>query len=269
MREGSAGPDSSSSRWTRRSVPWLTSRTYSARAPERRCSAIWWRRSKMEKRSSVTTRLISVAQGGRQLLCLGLVGHRLDLVDDVAEGDDLLGDTVVHLAGDPVALLGGRHEAYVVEEDRGVQAEHELVGDRLGACPQVVGPSRRRGPGPTEPRRCVAAVQPHGRATCGSLSASPPTGVRDAGSPYDDSRSGSERRPWMNTADRVAPVAARRAVSQLGGQLHAVEAHSSAAGEGVELGDELVGCGVRRLAVPRGPAWTGTASWRAVRRPCR
>ncbi len=59
MREGSAGPDSSRSRWTRRSVPWLTSRTYSASAPERRCSAIWWRRSKIEKRSSVTTRLIS------------------------------------------------------------------------------------------------------------------------------------------------------------------------------------------------------------------
>ena len=49
-----------------------TSRTYSARAPESRCSATWWRRSKIEKRSSVTTRLISSRSEAASSLGLGL-----------------------------------------------------------------------------------------------------------------------------------------------------------------------------------------------------
>ena len=143
----------------------------------------------MEKRSSVTTRLISSRSDAASSWVSALVGDRLDLVDDVAQSDDLLRDPVVHLPGDPVALLRGGHQANVVEEDRGVQAQHELVGDRLRAVAQVTSFQAGVADQDDGSERVLAAVEPHGRLSSARLGES----IGDADeSPYDESRSGSD-----------------------------------------------------------------------------
>ena len=86
----------------------------------------------MEKRISETRRVISVRRADASSRVCVVVADRLDLVHDVAESDDLLGHAVVHLARDPVALLGRRQRAHLVEQDGGVEAYGELVGHLAG-----------------------------------------------------------------------------------------------------------------------------------------
>ena len=199
----------------------------------------------MEKRSSVTTRLISSRSDAASCLGLGLVGDRLDLVDDVAERDDLLGHAVVHLAGDPVALLGGGHQADVVEEDRGVEAQDELVGDGLGLVAQVVGP-----PGVADQddgaEPLLPAVQPHGL----DARVGPGRGLgggRDDVAAVRREQVGLGPPPVDEDGGAVGAGGGAQGGLQLRRELDAVETDGAPAGQGVELGHQLVGRGVRRL----------------------
>ena len=61
------------------------------------------------------------------------------VVDEVAERGDLLGDAVVDLAGQPAALLDGRDGADVAEQHGGLQPQRVVVEPALHVFEDVLG----------------------------------------------------------------------------------------------------------------------------------
>ncbi len=72
-----------------------------------------------------------------------------EVVDDVAQRGELLGDPVVDLPGQPAALLGGGQAADLAEQQRRLQPQPELLEDGLG------------GRHLSRVERCVAALERH------------------------------------------------------------------------------------------------------------
>ena len=175
-----------------------------------------------------------------------LVRHRRDLVDDVAQGHELLGDAVVHLASDPLPLLGCRQSTDLVEEDCCVQPEGELVGDLLRDGSRLGRPAVRRR-STTLPSWCPAPRRPITSTSSLCSWLAPRRGWR-ARSCHRDRRAGPGAGPKRG---RTPQLPCTRAVSQssdeLRGQLDAVEADLAATGQVVQLAHQLVGCDVGRL----------------------
>ena len=136
-RRGSRAP--SSVRW--RSPGWHRSTGFRRGLHP---AAISWRRSKIEWRSSVTTRVTSWRSCPICSCWAGSGRGRREVVDQVAERCDVLGHPVVHLAGDPLALLAHRVVPHAPEQQRGLQLYGVPAEPAHGA----------RGPGPS---RCSAA----------------------------------------------------------------------------------------------------------------
>ena len=175
----------------------------------------------MEKRISETSRVISARRADASSRVCVLVADRLDLVDDVAEADDLLGDAVVHLARDAVALLGRGQRAHLVEQDGGVEAYGELVGDLAGTLVELGRPPRHADDHAVAQHLLGAAQRDDGRAGRA-------LGVRDLDllrQPLDvvaaveraeravgvaRRRWSSARRPWPRASPRRGPWPATR-----------------------------------------------------------
>ena len=66
----------------------------------------------------------------------GLAG---DVVDQVADGGQVLGDAVVDLPRQPLPLVDGRQAAHVVEQEGGGQPRPGLDDDLLAGGEGVVG----------------------------------------------------------------------------------------------------------------------------------
>ena len=123
--EGSRGPCSSSVTCTAMGEVVLTWLAYADRlSPRPAVAASSWRRSKIEWRSSVTTRVTSVRSCADALLLLGIPGAGGQVVDEVPERRDVLGDPVVDLARDPLPFLAGGGVAHPAEQ----QCRLELHG---------------------------------------------------------------------------------------------------------------------------------------------
>ena len=73
------------------------------------------------------------AAGSRWALVGRAVGQ---VVDDVAERGELLGDAVVDLPGQPAPLLGGGDRPHLGEQQRGLEPQRGLL-DQLGALAQL------------------------------------------------------------------------------------------------------------------------------------
>ena len=99
------------------------------------------RRSKIDSRSSVMTRVSSPRSALQVGLEVGQVpGPRSQVVDDVAERGELLGDAVVDLAGQPAALLGGGQGAHLAEQQRRLEPQRLLL--EQGRRPTSARPGR-------------------------------------------------------------------------------------------------------------------------------
>ena len=151
-------------------------------APRLSFSPMLVRRFITDRRTSATTlvtRSRSIAN------CFGLLlvgGTGREGVDQVAERGDVLGHAVVHLAGQPLPLVGGRDVAEVGEQQSGVELDH------AGGASAIVSSSN----GSSTPLRGSVAVAVAGQPRPATIAVSPaPNANPDPRSP---ARPGPTRR---------------------------------------------------------------------------
>ncbi len=129
------------------------------------------------------------------------------VVDEVAEGGDLLGDTVVDLARQPATLLDGRDRADVTEQNGRLEPEGVVVETGLDVLEDVLGDHLRavdddRSDGPRADDKGEAHPVP---VPCGAV------GLRLLHGALQSHRQGH---------DRVVARGDDRAVTALGGDDH-------------------------------------------------
>ncbi len=146
-----------------------------------------------------------VAEGARRPArpVVALADEQCHGVRAVGEGGELLGDTVVHLAGEAVALLEGDAAAEPGEEEGCLQERPPLLGEHLGGLAVAVEERLPRAVGDEEPDRLLRGVD---EGDADELTDAPVLGVaRGVAHPR---RPGRMQRGVL--AVRLAPREARR-----------------------------------------------------------